>query len=146
MRIRTNFLIMLTSAVLSPGCVDNDLKEKARLKSDEVMNNLGNSDSYRHFSEKYFPKDKMISLLEDLKTNCDFENRNGRYIDYFYESTPGADKISFIYEYDLKCDSLRFLLGYKLEYEPELISFKIEPIETENKMLVDKSKQLTIDL
>lgn len=134
------FILILPSLFL--GCVNTDLKEEARIKSDEIIKHLADTSSYAYFPRKHFPRDQMIATLHDLRVNCDYENRKGRFIDYFYESKPGADRVSFIYEYYLNCDSIRFILGFKLDAEPELVWFKLEPIEVENKMIIYKSKQL----
>ena len=42
----------------------------------------------------------------------------------------------------MKCDSLRFILSFNTEDEPELMGFKFEPIETENPMILFPEKQL----
>ena len=135
-------VLLIITLYIQLSCTDNDLKNVARQKSDTLINNIGKTDAIKYFSEKYFSRDELVPILNDLGFNCDFEHRKGKFVDYFYESTPGPDKVNFIYEYYLQCDSLRFILGYKLENDPELIWFKIEPIEIENKMIIDKSKQL----
>ena len=42
----------------------------------------------------------------------------------------------------MKCDSLRFVLSINMENEPELMGFHIEPLESENKMILFPEKQL----
>ena len=49
----------------------------------------------------------------------------------------GINSIAYIYEYYLTCDSLRFVLIYNLEKDkPELFKLNIEPLETENPMII----------
>ncbi len=117
--------------------------DKAEEKSDYIMTNLINPDISKEFPEKYFPKDQVENLLNDIKMNCDWENRNGKFVDFFTMNNNGNSRTAFIYEYFLKCDSLRFVLIYDMEQEePELFRFNIEPIEQPSTMIVDPSKQL----
>lgn len=98
--------------------------------------------AYTFFSDKFFSRQQIELISLDLREKCDYENRSGKFVDYYYESTPGTDKVSFIYEYFLKCDSLRFILKYDLKPEPELIWFRLEGIEAENAMIINKANQL----
>lgn len=117
--------------------------DKAEEKSDYIIANLINPDINKEFPEKYFPKDQVENLLNDIKMNCDWENRNGKFVDFFTMNNNGNSSTVFIYEYFLKCDSLRFVLIYDMEQEePELFRFNIEPIEQPSIMIVDPSKQL----
>ena len=55
----------------------------------------------------------------------------------------GKRETAYIFEYILKCDSLRFIYVYDMENkEPELMSFKVEGIEQYNPMIIDPKKQL----
>lgn len=133
-------IISLVLVCLS--CTDNELKEKAHKKADEVILDLHTEKAYTFFSDKFFSREQIELISLDLREKCNYENRSGKFVDYYYESMPGTDKVSFIYEYFLKCDSLRFILKYDLKSEPELIWFKLEGIEVENPMIIDKTKQL----
>jgi hypothetical protein len=140
-RKRLNFkIISLVLACLC--CVDNELKEKAHKKADQVILDLHTEKAYTFFSDKFFSREHIELISRDLREKCDYENRSGKFVDYYYESMPGTDKVSFIYEYFLKCDSLRFILKYDLKPEPELIWFKLEGIGIKNPMIIDKTKQL----
>ncbi|MDW7690708.1 hypothetical protein R9C00_21880 [Flammeovirgaceae bacterium SG7u.111] len=120
-----------------------DKHNKGQDKSDFIMENLTKDGIAKEFSEKYFPKDQTEQLLSDIKTNCDWENREGKFVDFFTMSNNGKRSTAFIYEYFLKCDSLRFVLIYDMETEePELFKFNIEPIEKPSQMIIDPSKQL----
>jgi hypothetical protein len=55
----------------------------------------------------------------------------------------GTDQTAFIYEYFLDCDSLRVILIYNMiKNSPEIFKINLEPIEKENQMIIDPSKQL----
>jgi len=80
---------------------------------------------------------------KNILQNCYWKNKNGKFVDFFTEKNIGGiDQTAFIYEYYMKCDSLRFILSFNTENEPELMGFKFEPIETENPMILFPEKQL----
>src|SRR5690606_12535043 len=54
---------------------------KAQKESDYIMENLTSSEILNKFPEKYFPKDQTKKLFEDIKTNCDWENKEGKFVD-----------------------------------------------------------------
>jgi len=116
---------------------------KAQTESDYIMENLTSSEISKKFPEKYFPKGQTEQLFEDIKTNCDWENREGKFVDFFTMNNNGKNSTAYIYEYFLKCDSLRFILIYDMDQEePELFKLNIEPIEQPSQMIIDPSKQL----
>jgi hypothetical protein len=58
----------------------------------------------------------------------------------------GLESVSYIYEYFLDCDSLRFVLTFDTTKDSvELISMVIEPIEAECDLLVDPMKSILKD-
>lgn len=71
--------------------------------------------------------------MYDLKNKCDFKNRQGHFLNEYY----AADKseVSLIYEYYLKCDSIRFILTYNIKDSIELYGFKMESIKKANPMV-----------
>lgn len=117
--------------------------DKAQEKSKYIMDNFINEKVINEFPEKYFPKAQTEKLLNGVRTNCDWENRKGKFVDFFTMNIDGDNKTAYIYEYFLKCDSLRFVLIYDMEQkEPELFKLNIEPIEQPSQMIVDPTKQL----
>ncbi|MGB5287448.1 MAG: hypothetical protein WBN42_03090, partial [Ignavibacteriaceae bacterium] len=66
------------------------------------------------------------------------------FVDFFTIGTIGkVNQTGFIYEYYLKCDSVRVILVFDMEKEsPELIAFNMEPIENKNKYIVNPENQL----
>lgn len=117
--------------------------DKAQKESSYIMDNLTSPGISKKFPEKYFPKGQTEKLFGDIKANCDWENRKGKFVDFFTMYNNGKNSTAYIYEYFLKCDSLRFVLIYDMEQpEPELFKFNIEPIEQPSQMIVDPSKQL----
>jgi hypothetical protein len=107
------------------------------------MNNLSKPETIDRFPEKYFPRHQTKPFIDTLTKRCDFNNKRGKFVDFYTMSINGASKTAYIYEYILNCDSLRFIYIYDFDTkEPELQNFKIEGLEVENKMIVDPSKQL----
>ena len=116
---------------------------KAQELADSVIENLDTESVYSKFPEKYFPKEQIQPILGGIKQNCDWKNRDGKFVDFFsHKNIGGIDQTAFIYEYYLKCDSLRFILSVNMENEPELMGFNIEPLENENQMILFPEKQL----
>lgn len=117
----------------------------AKAKSDALLDAIGNGTANDLFPTKYFPKEQTVSLMGDLKENCDFKNRNGNFINDFYEKIEGGDnKIILIYEFYLKCDTIRLLISYleKANHEFELNGFKMESVDKPNSMIIKTDRQL----
>ena len=86
---------------------------------------------------------EKFPIIGGIRQNCDWKNKDGKFVDFFTQKNIGGiDQTAFIYEYYMKCDSLRFILSFNTEDEPELMGFKFEPIETENPMILFPEKQL----
>ena len=123
----------------------NNMKkmQEAREKNDYIIEHLDDKDIYTKFSDKYFKKEMIKRDLSYITQNCNWKKRDGKFVDFFTQkSFGGKDKISFIYEYYLNCDSLRFILTFDVENKPEIMSFYIEPLEKENPMILFPAKQL----
>lgn len=117
----------------------------AKERSDMLLDAIGNGTANDLFPAKYFPEDQTVSLMADLKNNCDFKNRKGNFVNDFYQKVAGGDnKIILIYEFYLKCDTVRFLISYieKNNKEIELNGFKLESAEKPNNMILRKDRQL----
>jgi len=139
--IRLFFSISLL-VILLTGCFNNSQLEQAKTKADKLLNDisLGKADSA--FPEKYFPREQTHALMDELKNKCDFANRKGTFINDYTQIFDGIKRVSFIYEYYLKCDSIRFILTYNLGKDPELSEFKLEPIEKANPMITKPERRL----
>jgi hypothetical protein len=90
-------------------------------------------------------RDQTVSLMSKLKNNCDFKNRKGNFINDFYQKIiGGGNKIILIYEFYMKCDTIRFLISYIEDNNSklELNGFKMEPVEKPNNMIIRKERQL----
>ncbi|PJR03170.1 hypothetical protein [Avrilella dinanensis] len=144
--MKKNILAIIGLTLLFTSCNIKGKMEKhnkAQKESDYIMENLTSSEILNRFPEKYFPKDQTEQLFEDIKTNCDWENKEGKFVDFFTMNNNGKNSTAYIYEYFLKCDSLRFVLIYDMDQEePELFRLNIEPIEQPSQMIIDPSKQL----
>jgi hypothetical protein len=111
-------------------CANMEKKEEAKIAADELFDRIAAGTAEEFFAEKYFPKAQTKAILGDLKEKCDFVNRKGKFIkDYYHKKITESDRISLIYEYSLKCDSIRFILTYNLSPKLELYEFKMEPVE-----------------
>jgi hypothetical protein len=139
-------IFLATTIGLFTGCNVKDKLEKmdkAKADSEFIMNNLNKADIIDRFPEKYFPRQQTQPFIDNLTKNCDFDNKKGKFVDFFTMSINGASKTAYIYEYILNCDSLRFIYVYDFDTKvPELQNFKIEGLEVENKMIIDPKKQL----
>jgi hypothetical protein len=112
-------------------------------KADYIMANLDNQNISDKFPVKYFPKNKLDPILLGIREKCDWKNKDGKFVDFFTQkNVGGVSQNAFIYEYYLKCDSLRFILSFNTEKDPELMGFRFEPLETKNPMVLFPEKQL----
>ena len=145
MNIKTTVLYVLLFAVLTSCNIKDklDKHEKAQKDADFIMNNLNKSEVVSHFPESSFPKEQTERLLGDISRNCDWSNRNGHFVDFTTMMNNGKSNVAFIYEYFLKCDSLRFILVYNIDdKEPKLFNFQMEPLEKKNPIVIHTEKQL----
>ena len=119
--------------------------DKAKTDADYIVDNLTSYELIKtRLPEKYFEPVRTQEFTNNIGDNCDWKNRNGKFVDYFTMSNiGGTDQTAFIYEYFLDCDSLRVILIYNMEEKsPELFKIDIEQIEKKNQMIIDPSKQL----
>ncbi len=136
-------IILLVGIISYFGWKNMQKLELAQEKADYIMENLDKPNVVEKFPVKYFPKEQLEPIIGGIRQNCDWKNKDGKFVDFFTaKNIGGVNQTSFIYEYYLKCDSLRFILSFNVEDEPELMGFNVEPIETENKMILFPEKQL----
>jgi hypothetical protein len=129
--------------MLQIACNTNRKKDVAKENAEQLLNSIAQGSAIKYFPEKYFPRNEMELILTDLKDKCDFRNKKGHFINDFYrKNVNGTNQISFIYEYYLKCDSIRFILTYNLGDPIELFHFGLEPIEKDNSMIIRQDKRL----
>jgi hypothetical protein len=139
-------LTVITLLILV-SCDQKEISErhkKAKNAADYIINNLDKPEIVHKFPDKHFDKTYIAKNLSYLRENCDWKNRNGKYVDSFSQKKIGGDdRITFFYEFFLKCDSIRIIFDYIVENEePEFVYFGIEQIEKPNKMIINPSKQL----
>lgn len=117
--------------LLFSGCLQNDLKDQAHKNADELLEKIAVGTAVKPFPVKNFPLEQTESLLYNLQDNCEFGNRKGGYVDHIYQKRLGeADIVSFVYDFELSCDDVRFVLTYKLHSKDsiELYEFALEAI------------------
>jgi hypothetical protein len=85
----------------------------------------------------------MGKILPQLQDTCDFAHRKGVFVnDYYEKNLDGIDRVTFIYEYYLRCDSLRFLLTYLLDSSIDVCNLRVESIKVDNPKILDRSRRL----
>lgn len=140
------YIVLAILSLLAISCsLKNKLEkhEKAMANSNFIMENFNKESIASEFSEKYFPKEQTVKLLNDFRQNCNWENRKGKFVDFTTMLNDGKNNVAYVYEYLLSCDSLRFILIYDIDQEePELFNLKIEPIEKKSQFIVYPEKQL----
>ncbi|QOW09869.1 hypothetical protein Q73A0000_05575 [Kaistella flava (ex Peng et al. 2021)] len=117
----------------------------AKQNADNIIENLDNQNILKEFPDKNFPdKAQIQNLISGISQNCDWKKKDGKFVDFFtMKNIGGVDQTAYIYEYYLKCDSLRFILTYNMDKEkPELSRFDIQPLEEPNEMIIYPEKQL----
>jgi hypothetical protein len=140
---------LLACALLFAGCNTQEKLEKvAKAEKDAafIMANLDKEAVLSHFPAASFPANQVGTLkaiVADAGTKCDWQGKRGKFVDLCTISENGNDGIAYIYEYFLKCDSLRFIMLYNLESkEPQLVKFLVEPLEKPNSLIIYPEKQL----
>ena len=117
----------------------------AEQNANYIIENLDNDEILKEFPETNFKdRDQLKNILGGIRQNCEWNKRDGQFVDFCtMKDVGGINSTAFIYEYYLKCDSLRFILIYNVDKDkPELFKMNIEPLETENKMIIFPEKQL----
>jgi hypothetical protein len=128
---------------LIAGCSDNSQIEHAKIMADKLLNDIALGTAYNSFPVKYFPPAQTKIIMDGLRNKCDFANRKGVFVNDFYQKRLwGYKRISFIYEYYLKCGNLRFILTYNLDDGIELYEFKYESIAKDNYMITKPERRL----
>ena len=139
------FFSLVTTSLLIAGCSVQDKlekQEKAQKEADYIIAHLDEPEVISHFPLESFPKAQTEQIVKSIGTNCDWPNRKGHFVDYTTMLTDGKSNVAFIYEYFLKCDSLRFVFIYNIDQQPKLFNLQIEPIEKENPLVIHKENQL----
>lgn len=136
------FFIFVSIFSLLFSCMDANQINEAKKKSDTLLEKIATGNALSEFPEKYFNQEQTKLILNKIKNNCDFANRKGNFINDFTLNQNGINRVAFIYEYYLKCDSIRFILTYNLGKELELYEFKLEGIEKNNFMITSPEKRL----
>jgi hypothetical protein len=112
-------------------------------KVDALLEKIGQGTAANEFQEEYFPRAQTTVMMHQMKEYCDFKDRRGNFINDFYEKTgKGYDLDNFIYEFYLKCDSIRFIITYKITDTAELMGFKLEKISKDNPMIIKPERRL----
>lgn len=132
------FLMLLIFFNVVAGCENYTKVDQSKIKADNLLKKIALGNAHDAFSEKYFDVNQTHALMNELKYKCDFPNRKGGFINNYLQETSKGTKVTFIYEFYLKCDNIRFIITYKLGKEIELFEFNLEPIEKDNSM---KKKQ-----
>ena len=136
------FLMLSACVIMLAGCDNDNQISQAKIKADKLLNDISLGKAYNAFPEKYFPTNQTKALMDELKDKCDFVNRKGIFINEYLQESSNGNSISFIYEYYLKCDNIRFIITYKLGKEIELFKFNLEPIEKDNPMITKPERRL----
>lgn len=134
--------ILLTSCGLKSKMETHDNAQK---EADYIIENFTNYDLIKDkLPEKHFQPSQTREFISNIEQSCNWSNRKGKFVDFYtMKNIGGTDQTAFIYEYFLDCDSLRVILIYNItKNSSELFKINLEPIEKENQMIVDPSKQL----
>lgn len=125
-----NYLSAATILLLSLGCGNNKIK-LAKAKADQLWKDVATGTAEKDFPEKHFPRTaNFYAILADLKDKCDFKNRKGGLTGQRYQKdvTTALEKVIFVFDYYMPCDTLKFTLTYDLQQSVELYEFRIDPI------------------
>lgn len=126
-------------AFLIGSCTNKQPRSVAREKADLLLEKIGKGGGSEDFPEEFFPAQQTKLILAELVNHCDFANRKGTFInDYYQKNINGTDLASFIYEFELSCDTIRFILTYQVPDQGDVLlqEFKLEAVEDSNAMVL----------
>ncbi len=129
-------LSILFFVLLISSCMNSAQIEEAKLMSDDLLNSIATGEIDGLFPTDRFPENQTETLMNSLRFECDFINRKGHFVNDFYSSEFESKRASFLYEYYLKCDSVRIIITYDLGDQIKLYEFRIEGVEKENFMIL----------
>jgi hypothetical protein len=133
-------LLFATSACLFFAGCRHDIKMKqAQKKADLLWIQIADGTATKEFPEKYFPEAQRNFILNDLKNRCDIRSAKGKLAGrrYFRDFKKSIETASLAYEFPLRCDTVRFIVSYKLQEPIELYEFRIDQVEDSN-ILADR--------
>jgi hypothetical protein len=131
------FALMFCLFIL--GCTNIKKRQLARQMADKLLVEIGEGTAENEFPEQYFsPRAKSV-IQTVLKDKCDFQHRQQRFINDWYETKAGGvDRVSFLYACYLKCDSMRIIVTYDLGEKIVLTDFKGQRLSESNPMVINK--------
>ena len=138
-------LIIIIGIIYFKGRGKLEKNKLAEVNANFIIENLDKEIVFKEFPEKNFPnKEQLRNVIGGIAKNCDWKNRDGKFVDFCtMKDIGGINSTAYIYEYYLKCDSLRFILIYNIDNDkPELFKMHIEPLEKGNSMIIFPEKQL----
>lgn len=139
-------LILTLMLVLLNSCYVKEKMQKldrGKADADFIMSNLSKPEVIERFPEKYFLHEHVKPFIDTLAAHCEFDKKEGKFVDFFTMLKNGKSSTAYICEYFLNCDSLRFIYVYDFETaEPELMNFKVEDLEQPNPMIIYPEKSL----
>lgn len=101
--------------------------ENVRKKADLLLDKIAKGEASDEFPEEYFQPLQRELILYDLANKCDFMNRKGGFVNHHYKKGVGEkDLISIVYEFELVCGNIRFILTYQFSNSKEIKLFKFE--------------------
>ncbi len=142
MKSNSIYIIMILSLFFGCKSFDRNQIKIAKTMSDALLDSIATGNAESQFPIKYFNPAQTNIILGELKNNCDFSQRKGHFINDFYLNQNGINRVAFIYEFYLKCDSLRFILTYNLSPNIELYELKMESIKKNNFMITKPERRL----
>ena len=89
------FILTLIFIALLFGCNYKGSMEKhnkAQSIADNIIENLEDPSIYDKFPEKYFPREQLSPLINYLTKDCDWENRDGKFVDFVTIGSIGTVK------------------------------------------------------
>lgn len=118
----------------------------AKQDADNILNSIGKGTAYHYFTEANLDKESLQDLLIALKENCQFDDREGNFVDFIHIKAKDKHQhvIVFVYEFYLKCDDTRVVISYDITDIIKLVGFKVFKLSDPFPFKVDSTKQLKL--
>ncbi|WP_158584039.1 hypothetical protein [Salinibius halmophilus] len=125
--------------------------------SEYVLEHLADVNNLQYFDDPFFEQANVTQIKQFIANECMWTSRYGKFVDFFRgahtqlgsskegEKSPwsgASEQLLMIYEYNLGCGELRFILSFHRFDELAFTGIYIEPQSVQSPWIVSPQKQL----
>jgi len=134
----SGLFLLFVSCGISPSTA-----KKGKEMGDDLLEKIANKTITNEFPEDEFPPGSIDHIYDELVDKCGFNNKNGVFVNDFFEFNNGTKYLHLIYEYPTNCEDKRIMIMYLVRFgKLKLVGFGFESAENENIMIRKPERQL----